>query len=156
MVLFSKYGAVDSVSSYPSRSYAFVYFKRVEDAKKALEALHGTYLRGNSLKIEFARPVCSALRALLGFTDCSLCLLIDWLCCVVIGVITVFMCLNVEFVASELKKRSFVGMGVIYVGSYSSLRLGTVLVPRSKFHFTMSSQETRDYLFSGEDVSYTR
>lgn len=56
MVLFSKYGAVDSVSSYPSRSYAFVYFKRVEDAKKALEALHGTYLRGNSLKIEFARP----------------------------------------------------------------------------------------------------
>lgn len=77
MVLFSKYGAVDSVSSYPSRSYAFVYFKRVEDAKKALEALHGTYLRGNSLKIEFARPVCSALRALLGFTDCSLYFLID-------------------------------------------------------------------------------
>lgn len=69
MDLFSKYGAVDSITSYPSRSYAFVYFKRVEDARAALEALNWTYLRGNSLKIEFAKPVCSALCVLLGFTD---------------------------------------------------------------------------------------
>ncbi|XP_057460509.1 flowering time control protein FPA-like isoform X1 [Actinidia eriantha] len=56
MSLFSKYGAVDSITAYASRSYAFVYFKRVEHAKAALEALHGTYLRGNSMKIEFAKP----------------------------------------------------------------------------------------------------
>ncbi|KAL2328869.1 hypothetical protein Fmac_022296 [Flemingia macrophylla] len=56
MDLFAKYGALDSVTSYSSRSYAFVFFKRVEDAKAAKNALQGTNLRGSSLKIEFARP----------------------------------------------------------------------------------------------------
>ena len=57
MELFNKYGALDSVTTYSSRSYAFVYFKRVEDAKAAKEALQGTTLHGNQIKIEFARPV---------------------------------------------------------------------------------------------------
>ncbi|CAJ1933351.1 unnamed protein product [Sphenostylis stenocarpa] len=57
MELFAKYGALDSVTSYSARSYAFVFFKRVEDAKAAKNALQGTSLRGSSLKIEFARPV---------------------------------------------------------------------------------------------------
>nr|KYP65989.1 Nucleolysin TIAR [Cajanus cajan] len=56
MELFAKYGALDSVTSYSSRSYAFIFFKRVEDAKAAKNALQGTTLRGSSLKIEFARP----------------------------------------------------------------------------------------------------
>ncbi|XP_065867870.1 flowering time control protein FPA [Euphorbia lathyris] len=56
MGLFAKYGALDSVTSYSSRSYAFVYFKRVEDAAAAKNTLQGTMLRGNSLRIEFARP----------------------------------------------------------------------------------------------------
>ncbi|KAJ0034484.1 hypothetical protein Pint_25851 [Pistacia integerrima] len=56
MDLFIKYGALDSVTTYSSRSFAFVYFKRVEDAKAAKDALQGTSLRGNPLKIEFARP----------------------------------------------------------------------------------------------------
>ncbi|KAK7341567.1 hypothetical protein VNO80_24501 [Phaseolus coccineus] len=56
MELFAKYGALDSVTSYSARSYAFVFFKRVEDAKAAKNALQGTSLRGSSLKIEFARP----------------------------------------------------------------------------------------------------
>ncbi|OMO68019.1 hypothetical protein CCACVL1_20129 [Corchorus capsularis] len=56
MELFNKYGALDSVTTYSSRSYAFVYFKRVEDAKAAKEALQGTALHGNPIKIEFARP----------------------------------------------------------------------------------------------------
>ncbi|XVF84373.1 hypothetical protein PTKIN_Ptkin17bG0031400 [Pterospermum kingtungense] len=56
MELFGKYGALDSVTTYSSRSYAFVYFKRVEDAKAAKEALQGTTLHGNQIKIEFARP----------------------------------------------------------------------------------------------------
>jgi len=63
MELFAKYGALDSVTSYSARSYAFVYFKRVEDAKAAKNALQGTSLRGSSLKIEFARPVCLHLFA---------------------------------------------------------------------------------------------
>ncbi|XP_039033491.1 flowering time control protein FPA-like isoform X2 [Hibiscus syriacus] len=54
--LFSKFGALDSVTAYSSRSYAFVYFKRVEDAMVAREALQGATLHGNHLKIEFARP----------------------------------------------------------------------------------------------------
>lgn len=57
--LFIKYGALDSVTTYSSRSFAFVYFKRVEDATAAKDALQGSSLRGNPLKIEFARPVCS-------------------------------------------------------------------------------------------------
>lgn len=61
MELFAKYGALDSVTSYSARSYAFVFFKRVEDAKAAKNALQGTSLRGSSLKIEFARPVCPHL-----------------------------------------------------------------------------------------------
>ncbi|GMP78667.1 hypothetical protein CsSME_00034515 [Camellia sinensis var. sinensis] len=56
MNLFSRHGSVDSVTPYASRSYAFVYYKRIEDAKAAKQALQGTILRGNSLKIQFARP----------------------------------------------------------------------------------------------------
>ncbi|XWS09352.1 hypothetical protein CRYUN_Cryun40dG0077800 [Craigia yunnanensis] len=56
MELFNKYGVLDSVTTYSSRSYAFVYFKRVEDAKAAKDALQGTTLHGNQIKIEFARP----------------------------------------------------------------------------------------------------
>ncbi|KAJ6690945.1 FLOWERING TIME CONTROL PROTEIN FPA [Salix koriyanagi] len=57
MELFAQFGALDSVTTYSARSYAFVYFKHVEDAKQAKDALQGTSLRGNQIKIEFARPV---------------------------------------------------------------------------------------------------
>uniref|UniRef100_A0A803R8U9 RRM domain-containing protein n=1 Tax=Cannabis sativa TaxID=3483 RepID=A0A803R8U9_CANSA len=66
MDLFAQYGALDSVTSYSSRSYAFLFFKRMEDAKAAKDALQGTLLRGNPIKIEFARPVRSDLWVLLG------------------------------------------------------------------------------------------
>ncbi|GMJ08471.1 hypothetical protein like AT2G43410 [Hibiscus trionum] len=56
MELFNKFGALDSVTTYSSRSYAFVYFKRVEDAKAARDALQGATLHGSQIKIEFARP----------------------------------------------------------------------------------------------------
>ncbi|KAE8694885.1 hypothetical protein F3Y22_tig00110764pilonHSYRG00034 [Hibiscus syriacus] len=54
--LFNKFGALDSVTTYSARGYAFVYFKRVEDAMVAREALQGATLHGNHLKIDFARP----------------------------------------------------------------------------------------------------
>lgn len=57
MDLFGKFGELDSVATYSSRSFAFVFFKRVEDAKAAKEALRGATLHGNQIKIEFARPV---------------------------------------------------------------------------------------------------
>ncbi|XP_019053496.1 PREDICTED: flowering time control protein FPA isoform X2 [Nelumbo nucifera] len=56
MDVFSKYGDFESVATYSSRNYAFVYFKRLEDAKSAKEALQGFIVRGNPIKIEFARP----------------------------------------------------------------------------------------------------
>ncbi|XP_057958063.1 flowering time control protein FPA isoform X2 [Malania oleifera] len=56
MGLFAKYGALDSIISYSARSYAFVYFKHVEGAKVAKDALQGTVVRGIPIKIEFARP----------------------------------------------------------------------------------------------------
>ncbi|XP_024971548.1 flowering time control protein FPA-like [Cynara cardunculus var. scolymus] len=55
-ILFEKHGAVDSVTCYPSRSYAFVNMNRTEDAKKAKESLQGVVLRGSPLKIDFAKP----------------------------------------------------------------------------------------------------
>ncbi|KAL5998022.1 hypothetical protein ACLOJK_008956 [Asimina triloba] len=67
MELFAKYGALDSVTSYSSRSYAFIYFKHLDDARAAKEALQGSTLHGNTIRIEFARPVRSPpSRALLG------------------------------------------------------------------------------------------
>ncbi|OVA08768.1 RNA recognition motif domain [Macleaya cordata] len=56
MDIFAKYGALDSVTTYSSRNFAFIYFKRLEDARAAKEALQGTVLLGNPIKIEFARP----------------------------------------------------------------------------------------------------
>ncbi|XP_050386970.1 flowering time control protein FPA [Argentina anserina] len=54
--LFSQYGALDGVTSYSTRSYAFVLFKLKEEAAAAKEALQGTPVRGLPIKIEFARP----------------------------------------------------------------------------------------------------
>ncbi|GAB4825448.1 hypothetical protein Ancab_008321 [Ancistrocladus abbreviatus] len=56
MEIFGKHGLIDSITSYPSRSYAFLYFRRVDDATSAKNALQGFVLKGNSLKIEFAKP----------------------------------------------------------------------------------------------------
>jgi len=67
--LFEKHGVVDTVTCYPARSYAFVNMRRPEDAKRAKESLQGVVLRGGSLKIDFAKPVCIAL---LGFCHCLL------------------------------------------------------------------------------------
>ncbi|KAI3936479.1 hypothetical protein MKX01_028109 [Papaver californicum] len=54
--LFGKHGDLDTVTNYSSRNFAFIYYKRIEDAKEAKEALQGTNLLGNPIKIEFARP----------------------------------------------------------------------------------------------------
>lgn len=68
--LFEKHGAVDSVTCYPTRSYAFVNMKRPEDAKRAKESLQGLVLRGGSLKIDFAKPVCITLIRFSFSTNC--------------------------------------------------------------------------------------
>lgn len=77
MDLFAQYGALDSVTTYSSRSYGFVFFKRVEDSAAAKESLQGALLRGNPIKIEFARPVRIDLCASLGLFGCCFCMIID-------------------------------------------------------------------------------
>ncbi|KAJ9558700.1 LOW QUALITY PROTEIN: hypothetical protein OSB04_013314 [Centaurea solstitialis] len=54
--LFAKHGFVENIVCYSSRNYAFVYFKGAEDAKRARDSLQGFILRGNPLKIDFAKP----------------------------------------------------------------------------------------------------
>ncbi|XP_009787474.1 flowering time control protein FPA isoform X1 [Nicotiana sylvestris] len=54
--LFQKYGPVDSVTSYSARGFAFLYFKNINDAKEAKDALQGSFFHGNPLRIEFAKP----------------------------------------------------------------------------------------------------
>lgn len=56
LALFEKHGPVDSITNYSSRGYAFVYFKKTEDAKSAKEKIQGSIVHGNSVKIEFAKP----------------------------------------------------------------------------------------------------
>ena len=58
MELFAPYGSLDSLISYSSRTFAFVLFRRIEDAKAAKSNLQGALLRGFQIRIEFARPVC--------------------------------------------------------------------------------------------------
>ncbi|XP_024983245.1 flowering time control protein FPA-like isoform X3 [Cynara cardunculus var. scolymus] len=54
--LFEKHGCVETITCYPSRNYAFIYLKGAEDAKRARDNLQGVVLRGNPLKIDFAKP----------------------------------------------------------------------------------------------------
>ncbi|KAH7444270.1 hypothetical protein KP509_02G071600 [Ceratopteris richardii] len=53
---FAKYGAVDYASAYPARSYAFIEFRNLEDAKEAKAGLQGKHIKGQPLRIEFAKP----------------------------------------------------------------------------------------------------
>ena len=52
MDLFVQYGALDSVTSYSSRSYAFIFFKRIEVAKAAKDTLQDVDLHGHPIKSE--------------------------------------------------------------------------------------------------------
>jgi len=58
MELFAPYGSLDTLISYSSRTFAFVLFGRVEEAKAAKTNLQGASLRGFQIRIEFAIPVC--------------------------------------------------------------------------------------------------
>ena len=55
--LFSKHGVLDCVMTFSARNFAFLYFKHAADAKTAKDDLQGALVRGNSIRIEFARPV---------------------------------------------------------------------------------------------------
>ena len=61
MAIFGEYGAMDALTSYTPRTYAFVFFRNTEDAKKAKDGLRGSVVRGSAIRIEFARSVCSHL-----------------------------------------------------------------------------------------------
>ncbi|XP_023533633.1 flowering time control protein FPA-like isoform X1 [Cucurbita pepo subsp. pepo] len=52
---FSQFGELDSIAFQPSRSYAFINFRRDEDAIAAMRELQGFALAGNPLRIEFAK-----------------------------------------------------------------------------------------------------
>ncbi|KAL1188985.1 Flowering time control protein FPA [Cardamine amara subsp. amara] len=52
---FIRFGELESLAFQPGRSYAFLNFKRDEDAFAAIESLQGFSLAGNPLRIEFAK-----------------------------------------------------------------------------------------------------
>ncbi|KAI5062058.1 hypothetical protein GOP47_0022597 [Adiantum capillus-veneris] len=52
---FSRFGDIESVTAYPSRNYAFVNFKSVEDGLYAKKGLQATVLGGLAIRIEFAK-----------------------------------------------------------------------------------------------------
>ncbi|CAO2838198.1 unnamed protein product [Amaranthus hypochondriacus] len=54
--LFDKHGLLDGITCYSARSFAFVYFKRIEDAVTAKDSLQGFLFNGCTIKIEFAKP----------------------------------------------------------------------------------------------------
>ncbi|XP_073053554.1 flowering time control protein FPA-like isoform X2 [Primulina eburnea] len=53
--LLENHGKIDSLSLYPSRNYAFVYFREIESAVSAKLGLQGYVLHENPLKIEFVK-----------------------------------------------------------------------------------------------------
>lgn len=79
---FLRFGELDNIVFYPGRSYAFVNFKKEEDAAIALRGLQGFVVAGFPLKIEFTKGVsCVALHfdclnAFVGYFCTSDCLLI--------------------------------------------------------------------------------
>ncbi|KAL5981314.1 hypothetical protein ACLOJK_015369 [Asimina triloba] len=52
---FLRFGELDSVAFVPGRSYAFVNFKKEEDAIIAMKGLQGFVLAGMQMKIEFTK-----------------------------------------------------------------------------------------------------
>ena len=80
MELFAPYGSLDSLISYSSRTFAFVLFRRVEDAKAAKSNLQGAWLRGFQIRIEFARPVCQNWKYFILYFI-SLCGWVEGECC---------------------------------------------------------------------------
>lgn len=65
--LFGRFGEIDRITVYSSRSFAFIFYRLVEEAVAAKEALQGANLNGSQIKIEYARPVCSHLCVLFGY-----------------------------------------------------------------------------------------
>ncbi|KAL1319841.1 hypothetical protein HN51_064588 [Arachis hypogaea] len=60
---FSQFGPLETIAFQPGRCYAFVNFKRDQDAIDAIRALQSFPLAGNTLRIEFAKadkPVTTA------------------------------------------------------------------------------------------------
>ncbi|KAG8050536.1 hypothetical protein GUJ93_ZPchr0009g2360 [Zizania palustris] len=57
MAAFSPHGSLDCVLARAGpRSYAFVLFRSVAEARAALDALQGSKVKGSSVRLEFARP----------------------------------------------------------------------------------------------------
>ena len=54
---FSQFGELDRIAFQPNRSYAFINFRRDEDAMEAMRELQGFAIGGNPIKIEFAKAV---------------------------------------------------------------------------------------------------
>ncbi|XP_023512616.1 flowering time control protein FPA-like [Cucurbita pepo subsp. pepo] len=52
---FSQFGELDRIAFQPNRSYAFINFRRDEDAMEAMRELQGFAIGGNPIKIEFAK-----------------------------------------------------------------------------------------------------
>lgn len=52
---FLRFGDIENIGYLPGRSYAYVKFKKEEDADLALRSLHGSSVAGTPLRIEFAK-----------------------------------------------------------------------------------------------------
>lgn len=73
MAAFSPHGALDCVMARAGpRSYSFVLFRSVPEARGALDALQGSKVKGSVVRLEFARPVRCLLFLHLAWIYCLL------------------------------------------------------------------------------------
>ncbi|THU65021.1 hypothetical protein C4D60_Mb01t32750 [Musa balbisiana] len=73
MAVLAKHGALDCTTMRGSRTwYTFVYFRHVDEAKAAKEALRGTTIHGTASRIEFARPPRAAKQIWVGGFNTSI------------------------------------------------------------------------------------
>lgn len=81
---FLQFGELESVAFQPGRSYAFLNFKREDEAIAAMESLQGFPVAGNPLRIEFTKAVSYFFFKMLFFYLCCK----YALCNVCVGIIT--------------------------------------------------------------------
>lgn len=53
--LFLRFGDIENIAYVPGRNFAYVNFKKAEDAVLALRGLHGSSVAGTTLRVEFAK-----------------------------------------------------------------------------------------------------
>ena len=98
---FLQFGELETVAFQPGRSYAFLNFKRDDDAFAAINELQGFSIAGNPIRIEFTKAVSPAPTSCLVLSVTFLDLLFFSRIIVYLSMYTLLQCHYTTFQARE-------------------------------------------------------